>query len=246
MMPSSTFDDVCEKFGIIDGKCKRTSWLCFKFDFLPPSFFNHITAWFIRKYKPSKIDSGYALYRGICMLDIDESGCEKILVTMSTDIIALQVVSFSEQAEGFGSICSDIYSEVGQSIKDMKMRYKVKISFKLNFKCSNGDYNNDTFEYSTLKTTQEFYCRQHQTAHLSEQIYLPWMKAESPMDIMLRCQSLLVSRLSRDKNVFMCIPLTTSPTTVTSLCASSSYIVTRRTENVIKKITQVPKLLKKY
>ncbi|CAG2244241.1 unnamed protein product [Mytilus edulis] len=37
-MQSSTFDVVCETFGIRTEKCKRTSWLCFKFDFLPPSF----------------------------------------------------------------------------------------------------------------------------------------------------------------------------------------------------------------
>ncbi|CAG2201022.1 unnamed protein product [Mytilus edulis] len=178
MMPSSTFDEVSQLFGIFNENCKKTSWLCFKFDFLPPSLFNHISAWFIKKYNPTEINSGLALYRGICMLDIDESGCEKILVTMSTDIIALQVVSFSEQAEGLGNICSDIYSEVGQFIENMKERYNVKISFELNFKCSNGDYYENTFKYSTLKTIQECYCQQHRKAHRSEQIYLPWMKAE--------------------------------------------------------------------
>ncbi|CAG2244524.1 unnamed protein product [Mytilus edulis] len=76
-MPSSTFATVCEKFGILTKICKRTSWLCFKFEFLPPSFFNHLSAWFIRKYHPSKADGGIALYRGICMFDFEESGCKK-------------------------------------------------------------------------------------------------------------------------------------------------------------------------
>ncbi|CAG2206435.1 unnamed protein product [Mytilus edulis] len=177
MMPSSTFDDVCAKFGIIDGKCKRTSWLCFKFEFLPPSFFNHLSAWFIRNYNPSKVDNDTALYRGICLFDIARSACEKILVTMSTDTIALQVVSFSAQ-QGFGSMCSDIYSKVKQLIEEIKEKYQVKISSKLHFKCSDGDYYKDTFEYDTLTNNQECFCPQHQTAHLSEQIYSPWMDNE--------------------------------------------------------------------
>ncbi|CAC5387990.1 unnamed protein product [Mytilus coruscus] len=177
-MPSSTFDVVSEKFGILTETCKRTSWLCFKFEFLPPSFFNHLSAWFIRNYNPSKLDSGIALYRGICMFDIEGYGWKKILVTMSTDTIALQVVSFSEQQEGFGNTCSDIYSEVKQLIEDIKVRYKVRISFKLHFKCSDGYYYKDTFEYEELKSDKECYCFQHKKVHRSEQIYSPWMNNE--------------------------------------------------------------------
>ncbi|CAC5398007.1 unnamed protein product [Mytilus coruscus] len=177
-MPPSTFDVVCEKFGILTEHCKRTSWLCFKFEFLPPSFFNHLSAWFIRKYDPSKLDVGIALYRGTCLFDIDGSGCKKILVTMSTDTIALQVVSFSNLQEGFGNTCSYIYSEVKQLIEDIKERYKVKISFKLHFKCSDGYYYKDTFEYEKLTSDKECYCFQHKIAHRSEQMYLPWMSKE--------------------------------------------------------------------
>ncbi|XP_076085427.1 uncharacterized protein LOC143056230 [Mytilus galloprovincialis] len=183
MMPSSTFDDVCKKFGIQTGNCQRTSWLCFKFEFLPPSFFNHISAWFIRKYNHHCTDmdsnsAAFAFYRGICVFDIDGSGCKKILVTMSNDIIALQVVLFSEQQEQFGSICCEIYNEVKTLIEDIKKRYKVKLSFKLHFKCSDGDYHNDTFSYEKLQSEQECFCRQHKKSHRSDMIYLPWMKNE--------------------------------------------------------------------
>ncbi|XP_052097355.1 uncharacterized protein LOC127732361 [Mytilus californianus] len=177
MMPPSTFDVVCEKFGILTHTCKRTSWLCFKFEFLPPSFFNHISAWFIRNYYSSKVEGGIALYRGICMFDIDGSGGTKILVTMSTDTIALQLVSFSEE-EGFVITCSDIYREVKQLIENIKERYKVKISFKLHFKCSDGYYFQDTFEYEKLTSEKECFCTQHKQMHQSDQIYSPWMNNE--------------------------------------------------------------------
>ncbi|XP_071147607.1 uncharacterized protein [Mytilus edulis] len=175
-MPSFTFDVVCEKFGIRTEKCKRTSWLCFKFDFLPPSFFNHLSAWFIKTY-PSKVDNDITLYRGICLFDIEGSGCKKILVTMSTDTIALQVLSFSE-LEGFGSTCSDIYSEVKQLIEEIIVRYKVQMLFKLHFKCSDGYYYKDTFEFESLKSNKECFCIEHRMSHQSEQMYSLWMKKE--------------------------------------------------------------------
>ncbi|CAG2252828.1 unnamed protein product [Mytilus edulis] len=164
MMPSSTFDDVCEKFGIINGKCKRTSWLCFKFEFLPPSFFNHLSAWFIRNYNPSKVDGGIALYRGICMFDIDRSGGTKILVTMSTDTIALQIVTFSEQQAVLEGLCSSIYNEVTQLFKNITE--------------SDGYYFQDTFEYEKLKTVKELFCTHHKQMHRSDQMYSPWMNNE--------------------------------------------------------------------
>ncbi|CAG2246068.1 unnamed protein product [Mytilus edulis] len=178
MMPSAKFEDLCNKFGILKEKCKRTSWLCFKFEFLPPSFFNHLSAWFIRHYNPSKVDGGIALYRGICMFDTDQSGGTKILVTMSTDTIALQIVTFSERQAVLEGLCSSIYNEVTQLLINITERYKVKISFKLHFKCSDGYYFQDIFEYEKLTVEKEFFCIQHKQMHRSDQIFSPWMNNE--------------------------------------------------------------------
>ncbi|VDH95466.1 Hypothetical predicted protein [Mytilus galloprovincialis] len=181
MMPSAKFEDVCTNIGILAENCRRTSWLCFKFEFLPPSFFNHLSAWFITYYTPSQMDSAsgqVALYRGICMFDIDQSGCEKILVAMSTNTIALQVVSFSEQRKEFGSKCSDIYSEVKKLFEEIKTRYKVKIFFELHFKCKDGNYYKDTFRYQQLTNEQECLCVEHKKAHRLDMMYLPWIKKE--------------------------------------------------------------------
>ncbi|VDI50205.1 Hypothetical predicted protein [Mytilus galloprovincialis] len=178
MMPSAKFEHVCKNNGILTEKCKKTSWICFKFEFLPPSFFNHLSAWFIRNYNPSKVEGGIALYRGICMFDIDRSGGTKILVTMSTDTIALQIVTFSEQQAVLESLCSSIYNKVTQLFKNITERYKVKISFKLHFQCSDGYYFQDTFEYENLKTVEELFCIHHKQMHRSDQMYSPWMNNE--------------------------------------------------------------------
>ncbi|CAC5379494.1 unnamed protein product [Mytilus coruscus] len=211
-MPASTFEDVCKNVGIRNSDCKRTSWLCLKFDFLPPSFFNHLSAWFIRNYIPSKLDSdngSFALYRGICIFDIDSSGCEKILVTMSTDTIALQVVSFSKHRD-VGKTCNDIYNKVKDVVEKIRKSYKVKISFKLHFKCSDGDCYKDTIVYETLASQQEYFCPQHKTAHQSDLIYSPWMKNEAvsfPVSVTLRQQFNIKKSENESLNISSCIKI---------------------------------------
>lgn len=178
MMPSISFDEVCENIGVRRPNCKRTSWFCLKFAFLPPAFFNHFSVWFIKNYKPSKIDDmrhTYALYRGICIFDIDNSGCEKIMVTMSSDTIAIQILSFSTQTTDLGSICSNIREKLIRKIEAIKERYKLNIYFEVHFKCSSGQYYKDTLCYRDLLETKEYFCTQHREVHQSKMIYLPWM-----------------------------------------------------------------------
>ncbi|CAC5383860.1 unnamed protein product [Mytilus coruscus] len=176
-MPFSSFENICYKLGVLN--CKRTSWLCLKFEFLPPAFFNHLSVWFIKKYKPSKVQNEgqiNAFYRGICIFDVNSSGCEKLLVAMSTDTIALQFLSFSTEEKEFGSNCSTIYKELITKVEAIIQRYNLTITFDVCFKCSEGDFYKDATPYKDLQKNGEFYCLQHQQAHKSEEVYLPWMK----------------------------------------------------------------------
>ncbi|CAG2251533.1 unnamed protein product [Mytilus edulis] len=75
-------------------------------------------------------------------------------------------------------MCSGIHSEVTQLIEDIKERYKVNISFKLHFKCSDGYYFKDTFEYENLIIEKKCFCIQHKQMHRSDQILSPWMNNE--------------------------------------------------------------------
>lgn len=178
MMPSLSFEEACDKIGVRKQNCKRSSWFCLKFAFLPPAFFNHFSVWFIKHFKPSKIDNEIetlALFRGVCILDTDTSGCEKLLLTMSTNTIALQILSFSEQKKEFGEMCSFIRKEIIKKTEAIKERYKLKILYGIHFKCSTGHYHKDTISYNDLKSASEYFCPQHKEVHQSELIYLPWM-----------------------------------------------------------------------
>ncbi|CAG2247122.1 unnamed protein product [Mytilus edulis] len=150
MTPPTSFDDVCKKLGVEESSCKRTSWFCLKFKFLPPAFFNHFSVWFMRNYEPSKVNDdrqSLALFRGISIFDIDKSGCEKLLVTMSTDTVALQLLSFSTEDKDFGRMCSDIRTALIRKTEDIKEKYKLTICYDLHFKCSKGRYYEDTISF---------------------------------------------------------------------------------------------------
>ncbi|CAC5404652.1 unnamed protein product [Mytilus coruscus] len=181
MMPSVSFDEICKQIGVEQPNCKRTSWLCLKFAFLPPTFFNHVSVWFIRKYEPTKLDNEIhplALFRGICVFDIDKFGCEILMVTMSTNVIAIQLLSFSTGETELGSICCSIHEDLIEKIEAIEDRYKLTIFYELHFKCSTGHYFKDTMSYKDLKSSKEYHCKQHRGVHQSKEIYLPWMKNE--------------------------------------------------------------------
>lgn len=177
MVPSCEFDTVCKNFGVEN--CTRTSWMCLKFEFLPPAFFNHISVWFIKHFTPSKVmnneKESLALYRGISIFDIDSSELDKLLVTMSTDTIALQLLLYSSQSKEIKNICTITCMSLINQINTVKERYKLKISFQLHFKCSTGEYYNSTKSYKDLKEQPHYYCTEHKMEHQSKTMYFPWM-----------------------------------------------------------------------
>ncbi|XP_052083874.1 uncharacterized protein LOC127721233 isoform X2 [Mytilus californianus] len=174
-MPSLSFDKVCAAIGVERPNCNRTSWLCLKFEFLPPAFFNHLSAWLIQKYKRDVNESPPALYRGICVFDTDRSECEKVFLAMSSNTIAIQLLSFSTETPEFGSTCSILCQELITKVKDITKRYQLTLDFEIHFKCSKGHYHTDTKSYMQLIKKREFFCADHKEAHQSELIYSPWM-----------------------------------------------------------------------
>lgn len=179
MMPSVSFDEICKEIGVDNLTCEITSWLCLKFAFLPPAFFNHIYVWYIRKYTPMEMDnqkqSSSSLFRGLGVFDIDKSKCIKLLVIMSTDVTAVQIVSFSKEKKNLGSICNKIRTDLTKQIGSIKQRFQLQISYKLHFKCSKGKNFHETLPYENLKSLTEIKCKEHKMAHYSKELYLHWM-----------------------------------------------------------------------
>lgn len=177
MMPISSFETVCYHFGVFDRNCQRTSWFCLRFSFLPPAFFYHLSAWLLTKFKPSTLSNDSevpALYRGICVFNFDKSGCDKLLMTMSNDTIAVQVLSFANTKKKLEILCSEVRKEMIRKIDGIIQRHKLKISYEQRFKCSDGHYYIDAIPFEDLKTEKYVYCLHHKSVHECKDIYLPW------------------------------------------------------------------------
>lgn len=187
-IPSVSFDEVCKEICVEESICKRTSWICLKFTFLPPAFFNHISVYLLGKYKPTKMkiaQQSIAFFLGVCVFDIDKSGT-KLLVTMTTNTVALQLLSFSNGEEKFKILCSKIRKDILVKASSIKQRYKFKIFYELHFKCSTGHYYKDTMSYEDLKNSTTYYCNQHKQKHKSVQIYMPWMMDEVDVSLVFK------------------------------------------------------------
>ncbi|XP_076086016.1 putative serine/threonine-protein kinase pats1 [Mytilus galloprovincialis] len=184
MFPPSSISTVCMKIGIVNANCQRTSWFCMKFKFLPPSFFNHLLVWLMKTYRPTRVTSEFALYRGLCVFDLESSQCDKLLMTMSIDTIALQIVSFSKQTLDLLEVCSGIRKDMRRKIVNLKKRYGIELSYEQMFKCSDCTCHTDAFSLKQLKEHTKNYCSHHQKAHESATICFPWAveSTESPIE----------------------------------------------------------------
>lgn len=183
-IPSVSFDKVCQQIGVDESICKRTSWLCLKFTFLPPAFFYHMYVYLLGEYQPTKMENAkqsMALFRELCVFDIDKSKT-KLLITMSTDTIALQLLSFSKEEE-FGIVCSNIRKVILRKAELIRQKYNFKILYELHFKCNNGNYYEDTMPYQDLKSSPLYYCKQHVTQHQSVNTYMPWMMNKNQVSL---------------------------------------------------------------
>lgn len=178
-MPSSDLKTVCKTVGVCTEYCERTSWFCLKFEFLPPVFFNHLSAWLLKQYQPFKLTDGsssLALYKEVCVFNFDNSGCDKLLMTMSTDTIALQVVSFDTKKKDLSDLCSIVRKNLENKIEDIKQRYSLELLYVKRFQCNDGNYEINAISLEDLRTQDSYYCHYHKYAHESKMIYLPWTK----------------------------------------------------------------------
>ncbi|XP_076108934.1 uncharacterized protein LOC143076921 [Mytilus galloprovincialis] len=175
MMTPCTFEEVRKHFIDESQFFYRTSWLCLDFEFLPPAFFNHILAWYIRQYSVSTItekgtrNERKTLYRQIGVFNLDSSGCEQLVVCEGPNVIALQVWNsrISDQAY------VDFRTKLCQFVDTLLDRYKLKLTFTLSFKCKDGDFTINRQTMNILVTT-DYRCFEHKTNHISEDLVKPW------------------------------------------------------------------------
>lgn len=173
IMQGSTLKKVCELFKIDINNCTRTSWLCIEFDFLPPWFFYHVLAWYIRKYELNK------LFRGIGVFDLEGSGCQQLIITTSENTVAIQVLNRGHGTE-VTTDCIKIREEFYSKIRNFKQR-RMRLTYDRKITCSNGDICKSSIRVERLQQNEFYRCPEHNT-HSSHDVLSPWFKKVSQVN----------------------------------------------------------------
>ncbi|XP_076084467.1 uncharacterized protein LOC143055217 [Mytilus galloprovincialis] len=175
MIKSCSFSEVRRQFSEGSQSTRKTSWLCLEFKFLPPAFFNHIIAWYIKQYRVSIIidkenrRTRNALYRQVGVFDLDKSGCEQLVVCEGPNTIALQVWDSRISNKTYGNVGSDLF----RFVKELRNRYSLNIQYSNTFTCKDGDFTINRKTIEDLFTT-DYRCIEHNTNHVSDDLVKSW------------------------------------------------------------------------
>lgn len=175
-MKICTLDEVKNKFIDATSEINKTSWLCLQFDFLPPVFFNHIIARFMKEYDVrSKSDvntrnSELALYRQIAVFNLTKSGCELLVLCQTPTIVAVQIWYPNKKLDNDYSKCRRKLCKIVQTLKN---RYKLKIPHSIKLVYQEGDFTLDRTSWQELNEP-EYQCRQRKHAFPSGELLNCW------------------------------------------------------------------------
>ncbi|XP_076084455.1 uncharacterized protein LOC143055203 [Mytilus galloprovincialis] len=175
MIKSCSFTEVQKQFGEENQPFYKTSWLCLEFQFLPPAFFNHVIAWYIKQYNVSVIIDKQirrrriALYRQVGVFDLDSSGCEQLVVCKGPNTIALQVWDSRMSNKTYGKLRSELH----RFVETLRKRYGLHIPYSNTFTCKDGNFAINRKKIEDL-LTKDYRCLEHNTIHLSDDLVKPW------------------------------------------------------------------------
>ncbi|VDI60885.1 Hypothetical predicted protein [Mytilus galloprovincialis] len=173
MVKSKPENDIYEMFNVTKDTCKKSTWLCFKFRFLPPHLINHLIASLSRKYKFAVVDtpglekSQIALFRGIAVFELEETiKLRKLLLRTCPNLIQIQVLEFRKEIKTgmYKHIASFVTEEIDKIIS---RRFKMSnVKFEKKWKCDlkNPDSVTGLIDFSA-EQGKVFYCEACTTTH---------------------------------------------------------------------------------
>ncbi|XP_052100749.1 uncharacterized protein LOC127734783 [Mytilus californianus] len=101
--------DIYEMFNVAEDTCKKSTWICFKFRFLPPHLMNHLIASLCREYEVSEVgvteqgktqaERVIALFKGTAVFELEKiTKLSKLLITACPNFIQMQILEFGRRA----------------------------------------------------------------------------------------------------------------------------------------------------
>ncbi|XP_063418954.1 uncharacterized protein LOC134701739 [Mytilus trossulus] len=166
--------DIYEMFNVTEGICKKSTWLCFMFRFLPPPLINHLIAALSRKYEVAQVAAKQqkkhiALFRGSAVFELQKTKkLRKLLVMKCSNVIQIQVWQFGKHIKkGLYKYIADYVTD--EMTKLISTRFKMSnVKFEKKWECgltkpefvtgsNNFSEEEDTIYYcETCTTTHEF------------------------------------------------------------------------------------------
>ncbi|CAC5410277.1 unnamed protein product [Mytilus coruscus] len=135
--------DIYKMFKVPEDTRHRSTWLCFKFRFLPPHLMNHLIASLSRKYTVAElVDSRkqkrqIALFKGTAVFELqhETTKLRKLLVMTCPNVIQIQVWEFGEDIKrGLYKYIADFVTEELNTI--MHTRFKMSnVKFEKTWEC---------------------------------------------------------------------------------------------------------------
>ncbi|VDI67110.1 Hypothetical predicted protein [Mytilus galloprovincialis] len=173
--------DIYKMFNVTENTCKKSTWLCFMFRFLPPHLMNHLIASLCREYKVAEVNvieqegeksttqRVIALFRGIAVFELKKTTkLSKLLIATCENCILLQIFEFGKRV----IIESGMYKHIADFVTDeinkiIGTRFKMtNVKFQKKWDCGRTKLesvtgSNDFFAEDIL----EYYCEKCTITH---------------------------------------------------------------------------------
>ncbi|XP_076083733.1 uncharacterized protein LOC143054607 isoform X1 [Mytilus galloprovincialis] len=176
---------IYDMFNVTENTCVKSTWLFFKFKFLPPHLFNHLIASLSREYKVAEVGvtkeekgpviSGQskksvkkhiewmvALFKRTAVFELQKiTKLSKLVVNTYNDVIQIQILEFGESAiikRGMYKHIADIVSvEIDKIVRG---RFKMtNVNYEKKWKCGLTLAESvEGFHYVSEEQITEFYC----------------------------------------------------------------------------------------
>ena len=164
--------DLYKMFNVTKDICKKSTWLNFKFEFLPPHLINHLIASLSRKYEVAEVATKQhkkqvALFRGSGVFELQKATqLRKLLVMKCPNAIQIQVWQFGKQVvRGMYKYIADfVLEEITEIISTRFKMSNVKFEKKWECGLTKPESVTGTFDFSEEQETI-YYCKTCSTIH---------------------------------------------------------------------------------
>ncbi|XP_052096639.1 uncharacterized protein LOC127731837 isoform X2 [Mytilus californianus] len=172
MIKSEPECDVYEMFNVTENTCNKSTWLCYKFRFLPPHLMNHLIASLCRKYKVAEVVTKeqkrqIALFRGSAVFELQKTTkLAKLHIMKCPNWIQIQVWQFEKGRQGgMYKYIDDFVTE--EIVKIISTRFKMSnVKFEKKWECGQTRPESVTGSFDCREDQDtKYYCETCKIAH---------------------------------------------------------------------------------